>query len=747
MAELDLWYRGPAKEWTEALPIGNGRLGAMVFGDAARERLQLNEDTFWAGGPYQPVNPAALPHLEEVRALIFAGRHAAAEALANQYSMARPHLEMSYQPVGDMWLDFGHAAVTDYKRGLDLDRAVVTTEYRAGGIGYRRDFFASPVDSVIVARLTADRPGSVSFALSLVSPQPGAAEPGGEAEIGFSGTNRGEHGIDGALRFVLRTRLLNEGGRLQRDGETLRLDGADAAVILIDIGTSFRRFDDVSGDPATQVAARLDAAARRSYADLLDRHVAEHRWLYRRVAIDLGTTPAAELPTDERIAGHASAPDPGLAALYLQFGRYLMISSSRPGTQPATLQGIWNDQVVPPWGSKYTANINLQMNYWLPDAANLGECLEPLIAMTEDLAVTGATMAKTHYGARGWVMHHNTDLWRATGPVDGAKWGLWPTGGAWVCAALWDHYRFAPGPALAGRLYPLLKGAAEFIIDALVEEPGTGFLVTNPSLSPENVHPHGAAICAGPTMDNQIIRDLFGAVVEAATLLDRDAAFRDEVAATRARLRPERIGKAGQLQEWGEDWDMEAPEIHHRHVSHLYGLYPSQQISLEGTPALAAAARRSLEIRGDEATGWGIGWRLNLWARLRDGDHAHQVLTRLLTPDRTYPNLFDAHPPFQIDGNFGGAAGILEMLVQSRPGEIDLLPALPTAWPTGSISGVRTRGGFELDMAWRDGAPERITLRGNGAVRLKWGESATTVTAAPDAPATVELRQGLVRAD
>jgi alpha-L-fucosidase 2 len=319
-------------------------------------------------------------------------------------------------------------------------------------------------------------------------------------------------------------------------------------------------------------------------------------------------------------------------------------------------------------------------------------------------------------------MHHNTDLWRATGPVDGAKWGLWPTGGAWVSAALWDHYCFAPDPTLLARLYPVLRGAAEFILDVLVEEPGTGWLVTNPSLSPENVHPHAAAICAGPTMDNQIIRDLFDAVGAAAGALGRDADFIAEVQAAQKRLRPERIGKAGQLQEWGEDWDMDAPEIHHRHVSHLYGLYPSQQISVDRTPALAAAARRSLEIRGDEATGWGIGWRLNLWARLRQGDHAHAVLTRLLTPDRTYPNLFDAHPPFQIDGNFGGAAGIIEMLVQSRPGEIDLLPALPAAWPTGSLFGVRARGGFELDLAWRDGAPEFCTVRGKGRVVVRWGD-------------------------
>ena len=727
-----LWYRQPAVEWTEALPIGNGRLGAMVFSGVACEHLQLNEDTLWAGGPYQPTNPEALPHLEVLRTLIFAGRYAEAERLANQHAMAKPHLEMSYQPAGDLRLDFaGGEAAEDYRRELDLDRAVVATTYRQGGIAYRREAFVSAVDQVLVLRLSADRAGAVSADLGLDSEQQGTTRVTAPGILRFDGVSRPEHGIPAALRFAIEARIRVTGGRLVSSSDRIVIRDADEAVIVLDIATSFRRFDDVSGDPDAALRARLDAVATKSWDELLAAHLAEHRRLFRRLSISLGPSGGDALPTDERIVRSEDLSDPALAALYVQYGRYLMISSSRPGTQPATLQGIWNKEIMPPWGSKYTANINLQMNYWLPDPANLSECVEPLLRLAEDVAITGAEMARAHYGARGWVMHHNTDLWRATGPVDGAKWGLWPTGGAWLMAQLWDHADFTGDTVLVDRLWPLLRGASQFFLDILVLLPGTELLVTNPSLSPENVHPFGAAICAGPTMDNQILRDLFDATIEASERLGEDSAFRAEIGAARARLPADRIGAAGQLQEWLEDWDMQAPEMDHRHVSHLYGLYPGHQIDLDETPELAAAARRSLSIRGDNATGWGIGWRINLWARLRDGDHAHDVVKLLLDPERTYPNMFDAHPPFQIDGNFGGAAGILEMLVQSSRDRLHLLPALPGAWPDGDVAGLRARGGLEVALSWRAGRLVTATIAFTHAAMtsLRYGDIETTVEA------------------
>lgn len=731
--DLTLWYDKPAAEWVEALPVGNGRLGAMVFGGIGHERLQLNEDTLYAGGPYQQVNPDALDYLGEVRALLFAERYAEAQALADRHLMSVPLKQMPYQPAVDLLIDMpGAAAASRYRRVLDLDQAVALTSFERDGLSVTREVFATAADGILVVRISASAPLPL-LRLSPTSLNAGTLSVPDTATLRFTGRNRAAYDIEGRLSFVAEARVRSDGAA-SSVADALEITGAREVVVLVDIATSYRRFDDVGGDPLAAVTRRLDAAELHDAESLRRRHVAEHQALFRRLSIDLGHTEAEALSTDRRIAANETVADPALAALYVQYGRYLMLASSRPGTQPANLQGIWNELIEPPWDSKYTANINLQMNYWLADPANLSECMEPLVRLVEDVAITGAETAKRQYGAPGWVLHHNTDLWRATGPIDGAQWGLWPTGGAWLIAQLWDHIGHSGDSALIARLYPVMVGAAEFIAHVLVPLPGTDFLVTAPSLSPENVHPHGASLCYGPAMDSQIIRDLFDAVTAAGELLDRDKALRSRLATLRARLPADRIGAGGHLQEWLEDWDLDVPEIHHRHVSHLYALYPSQQIAVDTTPELAEAARRSLDIRGDDATGWGIGWRINLWARLRDGDRAHGIVQRLLSPERTYPNMFDAHPPFQIDGNFGGAAGILEMLVQSRPGEITLLPALPSAWPHGSVAGVKARGNVIVDMSWAEGELETVRLRSDRAqvVTVRYAGNTTRLEIGPD---------------
>ncbi|MEG3082669.1 glycoside hydrolase family 95 protein [Sphingomonas sp. PB2P12] len=737
LGETRLWYRQPAKTWTEALPVGNGRLGAMVFGGTTRERLQLNEDTLWSGGPYDPVNPAARAALPEVRRLIDAGMFAEAQTLANARMMGVPKTQMAYQPVGDVLLDLPRAVgeASAYIRELDLDAAIATTSFTLGGTRFRREVFASPGDEVIAVHMTGDRP--FDLLVGLTSPQPGAgvvaaARPAG-AMLTLSGRNGARAGVTGKLRFAARVRVIADGGTITSAGERLRVTGARAVTLLIAMGTSYRRFDDVSGDPETATLAAVDGAARRGIARLRSEASAAHRVLFRRVMLDLGRTAIADRPTDARILADDAAADPALATLYFNYGRYLLIASSRPGSQPANLQGIWNAEPEPPWESKYTVNINTEMNYWPAEVTALPECVAPLVQMVRELAVTGARTAKTMYGARGWVCHHNTDLWRATAPIDGAQWGLWPTGGAWLCTHLWDHYDYNRDLAFLRLVYPLMHGAALFFLDTLQTDPKTGALVTNPSLSPENVHPQGASICAGPAMDMQILRDLFDQTGKAATLLGTDVAFVAQLAAARARLAPDRIGRGGQLQEWQADWDAAAPEQRHRHVSHLYGLFPSDQIDPDATPALADAARRSLDIRGDESTGWATAWRANLWARLREGEHAHRILAYLLGPARTYPNLFDAHPPFQIDGNFGGTRAIAEMLMQSRGDEILLLPALPRAWPTGSITGLRARGTCVVDVRWEDGIPIETVICAAipGRRRIRFGDRAVDVTLVP----------------
>jgi alpha-L-fucosidase 2 len=731
----------------------------MLFGRVAQERLQLNENTLWAGSPYSPENADALAALPRVRALIDEGRYEDADRLASERMMAKPLSQMSYGSLGDFLLTFSDAAVpVRYERGLDLRDATASVEYQLGAARFRRELFASAPDQVIVLHLEA-KGGKMSFALDHRGPreieqtapdyagpatptivkdsvdwtmreslgrlgQDVTVAPDGDGAILITGRNAAGHGIAAGLIYAMRVQVLCD-GRVSSTGLGLSVREASVVTLLISAATSYVDYRNIGGDPIATVRAATAMAAQKGYARLRRNHVTDHRGLFDRFTIDLGRTPAEAQSTDARIASAETSDDPALAALYMQFARYLTIASSRVGGQPANLQGLWNEGLNPPWGSKFTININTEMNYWVTAPAALAECAEPLLRMVEDMAVTGAKTARVMYGASGWVAHHNTDLWRATAPIDGPFSGLWPCGGAWLCNTLWDHWDYTRSEPLLTRLYPLLAGASMFFLDTLVEDPKGRGLVTSPSISPENQHPFGSAVCAGPAMDRQIIRDLFDHTLDAGRRLNRDPDLMQRIGETRPHLALDRIGSAGQLQEWLDDWDTQVPDIHHRHVSHLYAVYPSGQINVRDTPQLIAAAKETLRQRGDLTTGWGTAWRTCLWARMGDGEHAHRILRGLLGPQRTYPNLFDAHPPFQIDGNFGGAAAILEMIAQSWGEEVRLLPALPAAWPNGRVTGMRLRGGLSLDLTWQSGKVERFVLRGRPGqgVRLQTADA------------------------
>lgn len=718
---LVLWYDEPAENWTEALPIGNGRLGAMIYGKSAQEIIQFNEETLWTGQPHDYANKDAYMVLDKLRQLLWAGKQDEAHKLANEQFMSEPLGQLSYQPFGDILLDFpGHENTLNFKRQLDIEDAVSTVSYDLDDVSYKREVFASSPEQAIIVRLSASKSGKLNFTASLDCPHKDftVTVEGDQLILKGKANNYPEENIragapypESKLTFEARLKIVNEGGGLIAEEEKISVTNANAVSLYLVAATSFVNYEDISGDPGARCENYLENLEGKSYEQIRQNHVGDYQKYFKRVNIDLGKSAISSRPTNERLLTFKQDEDPSLVALLYQYGRYLLISSSRPGTQPANLQGIWNDRLAPPWDSKYTININTEMNYWPAEITNLSELTDPLIRMVQELAVTGQNVAKEHYNQNGWVTHHNTDIWRGAAPINNSNHGIWPMGGAWLSQHLWWHYQFnGDKDYLENTVYPVLKEASIFFAGYLVPDPKhPEWLVSGPSNSPEN-----GGLVMGPTMDHQIIRSLFANTIEAAEILGVDEEFVSELKDKKVKIAPNQIGQYGQLQEWLEDKD--DPDNKHRHVSHLWGLHPGNEIHPLTTPDLAEACKVTLSQRGDGGTGWSRAWKINFWARLLDGDHSFLLLKNLMVPSINpetgndegglYSNLFDAHPPFQIDGNFGATSGISEMLLQSHLRDDDgnyiqdILPALPSALKNGKIERIKGRGGFELSIIW-----------------------------------------------